>query len=237
VEKEEAVTARAEIGVEGVARRAIGLTALLMTEERWRRARDAVVHRLRLKADIVKLASAGRRQPQCSSERREGRTGRVLEESLARERSYSAFPEAVLGVPASGGRDGTPSVTKPPLNRGAAVQAAMHLEPGRLRPGGVCFGVLPGFGWFCITVPLLHTACLSRLLSRVIPPGSAMVYLNGESDGHVTPRSPALHRHGLYRYYRVRLPRASLWRVLPRSSPCVLPQVSRLSLSGQSACN
>jgi hypothetical protein len=57
VEKELAVTAREAIEFVGVARRAIGLTARLMTLERWRSVREAVLHRLRLKADMVSLAS------------------------------------------------------------------------------------------------------------------------------------------------------------------------------------
>lgn len=53
VEKEAAVAVRGAIrSVEG-ARRAIGLTALVMTLDLWRRDREAVLHRLRLKADIV----------------------------------------------------------------------------------------------------------------------------------------------------------------------------------------
>jgi hypothetical protein len=57
VEKELAVAARGTIEVVGTARRAIGLTARLMTLDRWRSVREAVLHRLRLKADMVSLAS------------------------------------------------------------------------------------------------------------------------------------------------------------------------------------
>lgn len=39
-------------------RSATGRIALLMTPERWRKVRDAVLHRLRLKVDILQLASA-----------------------------------------------------------------------------------------------------------------------------------------------------------------------------------
>ena len=53
VENEEAATRRAVAGVEDAARRAIGLTALLERADRCRRDRDAVLHRLRLKADIL----------------------------------------------------------------------------------------------------------------------------------------------------------------------------------------
>lgn len=56
VEKELAAAARGAIEVVGAARRAIGLIARLMTLDRWRRVREAVLHRLRLKADMVSLA-------------------------------------------------------------------------------------------------------------------------------------------------------------------------------------
>ena len=57
VEKELAVAARGAIEAVGAARRAIGLTARLSTVDRWRSVRDAVLHRLRLKADMVSFAS------------------------------------------------------------------------------------------------------------------------------------------------------------------------------------
>lgn len=56
VEKELAVAARGAIEAVGAARRAIGLIARLRTVDRWRSVRDAVLHRLRLKADMVSLA-------------------------------------------------------------------------------------------------------------------------------------------------------------------------------------
>jgi hypothetical protein len=57
VEKELAVAARGAIEAVGAARRAIGLIARLRTVDRWRSVRDAVLHRLRLKADMVSFAS------------------------------------------------------------------------------------------------------------------------------------------------------------------------------------
>lgn len=56
VEKELAAAARGAIEAVGAARRAIGLTARLMTVDRVRSVREAVLHRLRLKADMVSLA-------------------------------------------------------------------------------------------------------------------------------------------------------------------------------------
>jgi hypothetical protein len=53
VEKVAAAAVRAAIGVEEAARRAIGLTALQETADRWRRDRVAALQRLRLKADIL----------------------------------------------------------------------------------------------------------------------------------------------------------------------------------------
>jgi hypothetical protein len=58
VEKEEAAGVRKVIGFEVAVRRAIGVIALLMTPDRDRRFREAVLHRLRLKADILQLAFA-----------------------------------------------------------------------------------------------------------------------------------------------------------------------------------
>ena len=52
VEKAAAVAVREMIGFDWGVRRAIGLTALLRTLDRWRRFREAVLHRLRLKDDI-----------------------------------------------------------------------------------------------------------------------------------------------------------------------------------------
>lgn len=53
VENDGAATLGEVKGVEVVARRAIGLVALARIEDRERRLRDAVLHRLRLRADIV----------------------------------------------------------------------------------------------------------------------------------------------------------------------------------------
>jgi hypothetical protein len=58
VEKEAADAVRDASGDETAARRAIGLAALQEKAVLWRRERVAVLHRLRLKADILKLASA-----------------------------------------------------------------------------------------------------------------------------------------------------------------------------------
>lgn len=64
VEKGAAAAVRVVIGVEDAALIAIGLTALQLTPDRCRRDRDAALHRLRLKADILKLASAVSGRPQ-----------------------------------------------------------------------------------------------------------------------------------------------------------------------------
>ena len=67
VEKDDAVAVREVIGVEGAVRRAIGLIALDTMLDRDRRFREAVLHRLRLKADmLISVCRAGRRQ--CSFE-------------------------------------------------------------------------------------------------------------------------------------------------------------------------
>jgi hypothetical protein len=56
VEKEDVVPVREVMGLEEAVRRAIGVAALVMTPDRDRRFREAVLHRLRLKADILQLA-------------------------------------------------------------------------------------------------------------------------------------------------------------------------------------
>jgi hypothetical protein len=56
VEKEEAAEVREVRGLEEAVRSATGVTALVMTPDRDRRFREAVLHRLRLKADILQLA-------------------------------------------------------------------------------------------------------------------------------------------------------------------------------------
>lgn len=53
VENEEATAVRRARGLDGVVRRAIGRIALLMTPDRERRFREAVLHRERLKADMT----------------------------------------------------------------------------------------------------------------------------------------------------------------------------------------
>ena len=70
VEKDDATAVRAVIGVEGIDRRAIGLTALQVMAERWRRDREAALHRLRLKADILELAFVVPGRPQFNFEER-----------------------------------------------------------------------------------------------------------------------------------------------------------------------
>jgi hypothetical protein len=63
VEKDDAAAVREVIGFEGAVRRAIGLIALVTTLDRDRRFREAVLHRLRLKADmLISVCRAGRRQ-------------------------------------------------------------------------------------------------------------------------------------------------------------------------------
>lgn len=56
VEKGAAAALLVAMGLVGVVRRAMGRTALPMTLDRWRRVLEAVLHRLRLKADMVRLA-------------------------------------------------------------------------------------------------------------------------------------------------------------------------------------
>lgn len=68
VEKEAAAAVRVVMGLEEAALRAIGLTALQLRPARCRRLREAELHRLRLKADILELASVELEQPQRSSE-------------------------------------------------------------------------------------------------------------------------------------------------------------------------
>ena len=63
VEKDDAAVVREVTGFGRAACRAIGLIALVMTEDRDRRFREAVLHRLRLKADmLISVCRAGRRQ-------------------------------------------------------------------------------------------------------------------------------------------------------------------------------
>jgi hypothetical protein len=56
VEKEDTATLREAMGFEGAIRKAMGLMALFTRPDRERRFREAVLHRLRLKADILRLA-------------------------------------------------------------------------------------------------------------------------------------------------------------------------------------
>jgi hypothetical protein len=66
VEKDDATAVRDVIGFEGAVRRAIGLIALVTMLDRDRRFREAVLHRLRLKADmLISVCRAGRRQCSC----------------------------------------------------------------------------------------------------------------------------------------------------------------------------
>jgi hypothetical protein len=57
VEKEDVVPVREVTGLDEAVRRAIGVAALVMTPDRDRRFREAVLHRLRLKTDILQSAS------------------------------------------------------------------------------------------------------------------------------------------------------------------------------------
>ena len=69
VEKDDAAAVRDVIGFEGAVRRAIGLIALVTTLDRDRRFREAVLHRLRLKADmLISVCRTGRRQCSCREE-------------------------------------------------------------------------------------------------------------------------------------------------------------------------
>ena len=72
VEKEAAATRRVAVGVEDTVRSAIGRIALVVRADRCLSVREAVLHKLRLKDDILKLASVVPRQPQCSSTKEEG---------------------------------------------------------------------------------------------------------------------------------------------------------------------
>lgn len=55
VEKELAAAVRGAIEVVGTARRVAGLTDRVKTLDLWRSVREAELHRLRLKADMVSL--------------------------------------------------------------------------------------------------------------------------------------------------------------------------------------
>jgi hypothetical protein len=76
VEKEEAAGVRDTRGLEEAVRRAIGVMALVMTLDRDRRFREAVLHRLRLKADILQLAYGVPDDLNTALERRDCRTTR-----------------------------------------------------------------------------------------------------------------------------------------------------------------
>lgn len=90
MEKDAAVAVRGAMGSAVGVRRAIGLTALVMTADLWRRDREAV-QRLRLKADMVELAWAVPDDVNAALEERDGsyyallRTwmafGKILEQS------------------------------------------------------------------------------------------------------------------------------------------------------------
>lgn len=69
VEKGAAVRVRVLSWREGAALQAIGLVAALLTLDRCRNVRAAVEQRLRLKADILKLASTEPGRRQCSLEK------------------------------------------------------------------------------------------------------------------------------------------------------------------------
>jgi hypothetical protein len=64
VEKGAAIAVREAIGVDEAVRRAIGLIVLQVRVARCRSVREAVLHRLRLMADMIKLASVVPGNPQ-----------------------------------------------------------------------------------------------------------------------------------------------------------------------------
>lgn len=79
VENEDAVVVRGVAGVEGVVRkRAVGLIALLTTPDRERRFREAVLHSVRLKADMTSISFLSHQTTSMQSlARRDCRTGRA----------------------------------------------------------------------------------------------------------------------------------------------------------------
>jgi hypothetical protein len=74
VEKDDTAAVRGVMGFEKALRRAIGVMALVMTPDRDRRFREAVLHRLRLKTDILQLASVVPGDLNVTLERRDSRT-------------------------------------------------------------------------------------------------------------------------------------------------------------------
>jgi hypothetical protein len=64
VEKGADIAAREAIGLDEAVGRAIGLIALQVRVDRCRSVREAVLHRLRLMADMIRLASVVPRSPQ-----------------------------------------------------------------------------------------------------------------------------------------------------------------------------
>lgn len=95
VEKDEAAARRALVGVEDAARRAIGLTALHERTDRWRSEREAVLHRLRLKADILKLASVEPGQRGGSSREEKGVPYAFLQRLMLRRNNKAGVQSAV----------------------------------------------------------------------------------------------------------------------------------------------
>jgi hypothetical protein len=79
VEKEEAAIVREILGFDEAVWRAIGVTALLITPDRDRRFREAVLHKMRLKADILQLAYVEPDDLNAALTRRESRTARFGE--------------------------------------------------------------------------------------------------------------------------------------------------------------
>ena len=79
----------------------------------------------------------------------------------------------------------------------------------------------------------MYVELLLKLLYTLHVSGSAISCSNCESHRHVTPPSPALHGHGLYRYYRARLSRASLWCVL-REAHSTLTSPSTITIESVS---
>jgi hypothetical protein len=130
VEKEDAATVRGvvEFEVAGAVRRAMGLMALLMTADRERRFREAVLHRLRLKADILQLAFCRTGRLQCSLEEKGQSYYALLKGSLAIESIYSRYWSSARL--ADFGRMGTYAV----VNRGREARmtyVAAHPKAGQ----------------------------------------------------------------------------------------------------------
>lgn len=137
VEKGAATAVLVVIGVEAVARRAIGLSALQLTAERCRREREAALHRLRLMADMIELASAVPGRPQCSSERRKQVSYACFEalSALERIKQGEAAPELSACAGRSDGLNVQPRCSSAKDIR-LVTRSGAHLQHcGRTDPG------------------------------------------------------------------------------------------------------